>query len=584
MENKATRIALYLLSIILAVVAVNFVWRPINPAWKWFLAGIMLFSLLSIILLTYRLTANKIFISGILILAALAARLFIHLNYTDRSLQALMDLACGIFLIIALIINWQSFLAGDQYTPKKCLDNILDSLPYGLLMVDLQGVVTFANKILSQIFGYGRDEIVGAFVWDLPLMEKERIMSFFQNLPDKYPAPYTYNFQNRTKQGRLLDLQVDWDYQKNNKEEIIGIVVIISDITARKDNEEKFRYLCFHDSLTGLYNRAFFEAELKRLDVERQLPISIISGDVNYLKVTNDAFGHSEGDRLLVNVANILKSVCRHEDVISRWGGDEFVILLPKTGQQEAKKICHRIKAACEEFPTQIIPFGIALGYATKSDPGTDIIQAIKEAESMMYKNKLAEDRSLSGHILRAMENKLRKTCEYSPERINKVKDLALKFGQELGLDETKMDNLILLCRFHDLGNIGIEKDIMQKSSPLTTEEWASIKKHPEIGYHIARSSKELLVIAEEVLAHHEHWDGSGYPRGIKGEEIPYLARIFAIVDAYVAMTDSKGYKKPISPEAALEEIKRSAGSHFDPALAEVFVKMMKTSPESLPL
>ncbi len=354
----------------------------------------------------------------------------------------------------------------------------------------------------------------------------------------------------------------------------------LENITERKWADDQIRYLTFHDKLTGLYNRLYFEEELRRLDTERQLPISLIMGDVNGLKLVNDAFGHQEGDKLLIRIAGILKDCCRKEDVVARLGGDEFAIFLPRTSNRVTTEIMDRIRNACQQANYGPIQLSIAMGAVTKEDPNQSIQEVLREAEERMYRNKLLESKSVRASIISSLRRTLFEKSHETEEHTNRIQELALQIGRAFGLAESELDNLALLATLHDVGKIAIPEGLIIKPGNLSPEEWELIWKHPEIGYRIAGSSPELAPIAEAILAHHEWWDGSGYPRGLKGEEIPLISRIIAIVDAYDVMTHGRPYKEPIGQEESLRELKRKAGSQFDPTLVDLFVQII-SSPSS---
>jgi len=160
-------------------------------------------------------------------------------------------------------------------------------------------------------------------------------------------------------------------------------------------------------------------------------------------------------------------------------------------------------------------------------------------------------------------------------EHSNRIAHLSKKIGKHLNLTEESLNDLQLLAMLHDIGKVGIDDRILNKAGPLNEEEWEIMKKHPEIGYRIAMSTMELESVAEYILHHHERWDGSGYPRGLKGESIPLLSRILAVVDAFDAMTEGRVYRQKKTKEAALEEIKQNAGTQFDPNIAEIFLHIM---------
>jgi diguanylate cyclase (GGDEF)-like protein len=359
-----------------------------------------------------------------------------------------------------------------------------------------------------------------------------------------------------------------------NQNKIIGVVEIGYDVTIRKNFEKRMRYFSFHDALTGLYDRAYFEEELKRLFGSREIQIGILLADVNGLKLVNDAFGHQAGDLLLKRVADILRLTCRKEDLIARWGGDEFIVLLANINIENLKELEKRIQEACLKDNNEPVPLSISVGYAIKEKRGT-IEELLKITEERMYRKKLDEGPFNRQRILDYLEDILEKISRENGKQIENMNILSNAFAQELGLSEHEKKQLNLLIRFHDLGKITISQDIINKTTELTPEEWESIKKHSEIGYRIANSSPELAPIAEAILAHHEHWNGRGYPQNLEGEKIPLLARILAIVEAYDVMLRGSSYKAPMTEIQACREIQNQAGKQFDPRLVEVFLKLV---------
>lgn len=382
----------------------------------------------------------------------------------------------------------------------------------------------------------------------------------------KTPVIYeeVYNFLGKTRIGHTVLSPVIKD----------GIVVQIvgstRDITEQKQAEDQIRYLSFYDDLTGLFNRTFFEEELNRLDIEKQYPISIILSDINGLKFVNNAFGRQEGDALLVSAAKIIEKSCREEDIVCRWGGDEFAILLPRCAHEDAEKICQRIKTAALNNERNFIPISLALGIATKNETN-HIQEALKEAEDRMNRNKLLETKSSRSSILASLQKTLQERTHETEEHELRLQNLALKIGKTIGLSGSELDELVLLAALHDIGKIAVPDHILKKPGPLTSEEWIIMKSHSEIGYRIALACPELILISELILTHHERWDGTGYPRGLKNREIPLLSRVLSIIDAYDAMTNTRPYRKAIGAEEALVELRRNAGTQFDPELVEIF-------------
>ena len=335
-------------------------------------------------------------------------------------------------------------------------------------------------------------------------------------------------------------------------------------------------HISVRDSLTGLYNRKFIEEEIKRFNVKRQLPLSLIMADINGLKMVNDTYGHEMGDKLLIKAAKLLENTCREEDLVSRWGGDEFVVLLPGIDEEVVSKIYKRIKDNFREatLGIQSLPVSIALGFAVKKTMDKDIQTLLMEAEDKMYDNKRVESKSAKSNILQALLSALGAKSHETEDHVRRLKELAIKLGEKVGLSVSDLDRLSLLASLHDIGKTKIPAEILKKEGELEEAEWELIKKHPETGAYIASSSEDFSHLSEEIRSHHERWDGGGYPNGLAGEEIPYLARILSIVDAYDVMTAGRCYKEPMNPKEALAEIKKCAGSQFDPGLAEKFLEL----------
>ncbi|MEN6391094.1 MAG: PAS domain S-box protein [Syntrophomonas sp.] len=360
----------------------------------------------------------------------------------------------------------------------------------------------------------------------------------------------------------------------NGQPATLGMAI---DITEQKMAQLQVEYLSYHDKLTGLYNRAYMDERVKQLDGSQDLPLSIVMGDVNGLKMVNDAFGHSSGDLMLQKVARILSANCRKSDLIARWGGDEFVIMLPNSSEETARRICAKVYQACtqlKEFPVQV---SIALGTATKTLPEQSLEDVFKEAEDLMYRNKMLESRSARSSFLNSLEQTLWVRSHETQEHTVRLRHLVIALGQFLGLTPDVMNNLTLLAALHDIGKIAIPNNILDKSEPLTPDEWEVMKRHPEIGYRIALANPELAHIANSILHHHERWDGQGYPLGAKGQDIPLISRILAIADSYDVMISGRPYQPGISQEEALQEIISCAGTQFDPELTLIFIELIRT-------
>ena len=385
----------------------------------------------------------------------------------------------------------------------------------------------------------------------------------------------TYSFEykivrRKTGEERWIQGYGGYEYEEaTGGESLIGIIV---DVTERKEKEEEHYYLSYHDQLTGLYNRRFYEAELKRLDTSRNLPITIIVGDVNGLKLINDSFGHSIGDELLIKASVAIKECCRTDDIIARIGGDEFVMIMPKIDAEEAEEIIKRIRSRAAEDLVESIPVSISFGYETKRNQDESITEVVKRAEDYMYKKKIYENQSLRGKTIRAIVAALYEKNDREEKHSRNVSQFCESMGLALGFPEFQIMELKTVGLFHDIGKIAINEEILNKKDQLTEEEWGEMKRHPEIGYRILSTSNEMFELAEYVLAHHERWDGKGYPRGLAGTEIPLVSRIIAVADAFDMMTGEGSYQGQYSYEEAANALRAEAGTMFDPYLVDVFI------------
>lgn len=332
-----------------------------------------------------------------------------------------------------------------------------------------------------------------------------------------------------------------------------------------------------HDYLTGLYNRFYYDQIINEINTKEHLPISIIMGDVNGLKFVNDTFGHFQGDKLLIAIANILKQNVKDNEILSRWGGDEFIIIMPNTFEVDATKRMIEITKQLSEvvLDHEIVP-SISLGIGTKMEMSKGLDKTLKQAEDMMYRNKLSSGSSTRSHLISILENALLERSLETTTHTNNMEILCIKIAEKMDLSSSQKDELRLISKLHDIGKIGVSDKILLKQGKLTDEEYNQIKKHAEIGYRILSSINELEHIATGVLCHHEKWDGTGYPQGLKEDEIPLLSRIVSIADAYEVMTNGRVYKSSISREEAMEEIISCSGTQFDPEIAQIFIETIK--------
>lgn len=401
---------------------------------------------------------------------------------------------------------------------------------------------------------------------------------------------------SREKALKLLDecrakasIRFEWIHLTSNGDPMIAEVVLtaitlkgervahamIRDITERKTLEKRLEHLSYHDQLTGIYNRRFFEEEIHRLNVHRNLPLTLMMADVNGLKLVNDSFGHAVGDRLLIEVSKLIKAGLREDDIVSRIGGDEFVVIFPNTTSEKAEEIATRINELASKEKVESLDISISFGWASKCTEEEDIQDVLKKAEDYLYKKKLFESPSIRSKTILTIIHTLHEKNKREEAHSHRVSAICEHIGRHLGLTDSKVKELKNLGLLHDIGKIAIDEHMLNKPGRLTEDEWNEMAKHPEIGYRILSTVNEMAEMAESVLAHHERWDGKGYPKGLKGEEIPLHARIICLADAFDAMTSDRSYRLAMSHETAIEELRRNSGTQFAPEIVAAFLEMM---------
>ncbi len=452
---------------------------------------------------------------------------------------------------------------------EELLREYFDKTPAGINIIDKDGDYLDANFVSTQVLGCTKEELLSHNILDFVETPYHEMITNW--LPKLEKQGYvTGEVMVSTKYGKRIWTEIH--VTKLDKDRALAFSI---DVSKRKQAEEELRYLSYHDSLTGLYNRNYFDREVIKIDNEKQLPLGIIMVDINGLKLINDTYGQNVGNEVLKSAANIIRKSCREEDIVVRWGGDEFVILLPKTNQHELENIQKNIKSNSEEIYVKDITVSVALTNEIKETIDLTIEEVIKKAEDNMQIKKLAESRSVRNSVLKVILNTLQAKSYETETHTQRMLVVAWQTGEKLELPEDELSRLELVITLHDIGKINISENTLTKKGKLTDKEWQEMKKHPEIGYKIARSTGEFSHVAEEILSHHERWDGNGYPRGLKGKEIPFLARITAIVDAYEVMSNGRPYKDPMSQEEIIAEFRRCAGTQFDPSLVDVFINIL---------
>ncbi|MHC1747941.1 MAG: diguanylate cyclase [Cellulosilyticaceae bacterium] len=381
---------------------------------------------------------------------------------------------------------------------------------------------------------------------------------------------------------------------------ILGFYVKIE-----REHIEMLESLVNYDGLTGVHNHRFFHEALKKAMSEAESTkshLSMLFIDIDYFKYYNDLNGHQQGDEVLKNVGKLLKEAIGNRGSVSRYGGEEFAVILPNANEEEANYIAERVRLTIEKayFKFQENqPNGnltVSIGIGAYPDKAQSDLELIKSADDALYRAKFFNKNRVETYtsILEELEKNIDKQ---DVEMINSIKPLiniinvkdrytyghservvlySRLLGKKLGLSNEEQRTLICAAYMHDIGKIDIDKEILIKKMPLTKLEWEVLKQHPEKGVEIIQCINCLEGIKPLILHHHERYDGTGYPKQLKKEEIPFLARVLTIVDSFDAMTSNRPYNKRKSYENAICELEKYKGTQFDPQIADSFISVIK--------
>jgi len=475
-------------------------------------------------------------------------------------------------------ISERMLVEGQLREQQQQLKMVLDSVLVGVVVVDPEThLILQTNRVANDLFGLNEDEIVGRECHD------------FICPSQKGNCPITDQHQKVDLNERVLltssrrQLPIIKTVVRNNINGKDCLIESFIDISKQREYENQVKYLSDYDSLTGLSNRAYFHRIYEQEDALIGQQAGIVLCDIDGLGSINNSVGYSNGDWVMKSVADILRRQVPEAEIISRTGDDEFLVLLTNTSLDQLNQVRTSVLEALkvlnrDSLITISLSVGYSLGVITRQN---DIMSLYKQAGKAMQREKLLHRQSAQSAIVSTLANALQERDFITGGHADRMQKKVVDLARMAGVNEMQMPSLSLFAQFHDIGKIGVPDHILNKPGPLNDEEREVMKQHCEIGYRIAKTAGPLSEISDWILMHHEWWNGNGYPLGVGGDIIPIECRILAIVDAYDAMTEDRPYRRAMSFEETIAELKRHAGSQFDPHLLGIFIEML-TPPTSV--
>jgi diguanylate cyclase (GGDEF)-like protein/PAS domain S-box-containing protein/putative nucleotidyltransferase with HDIG domain len=483
--------------------------------------------------------------------------------------------------------------------------SVFDAASIGVMTLELNGLIREANPMLEQVCGYPPGAFDGQPLVDY-LNPGDEVTHLVGELCAGRLDRAEIEHRFRRRNGSMMWCRTVMALVRGPGEQPTHIVAMLEDIGDRKHAEheleralaEKER-LAVTDGLTGLHNRRFFD-ELLSLECERSTryrsELSLIVVDLDRFKQINDRHGHHAGDLVLCEVARRLGETMRSSDVVVRHGGEEFAIVLAGMSTAQARQAAERVRLAIgrQRVPVngRAIAVTASLGVATMPWPAQSKDELLRRADRALYRakalgrNQVQVDhadadvaflgRDTGSPVLDYLQNL---ADEIDARQRGLIHSAAMaawanRIAEGLGVEPEERERVMLAARFHDIGKIVVPDAILLKPGSLTVEEWQVMREHPEQGARLVQLAPETEEVAPIIAAHHERPDGTGYPAGTAGEQIPVGARIVAVCDAWSAMLADRPYRRALTEDEAIEQLQRGKGTQFDPAVVDVFIRL----------
>lgn len=487
-------------------------------------------------------------ILGILVIVSVNG---VFLFWPGETVYSLLDYSiCG-YSLTAFLLYWSCFDYSTHGMLNCLKTSIFENIGQGIVLFDYNDHLILHNERADALLGGIQPEkcaVLEDFLncYDLSLNAETEDDSFSLQC-------YIKNDED------VRPLRCDIRSLKNEKGQRLGQLFVFSDAALETD------------LLTGFQDWESFQLFAGSNPNAFPCPTAVAICDINSLSVINSTMGNQAGNQAIKMLADTMRQCFPKQTYYVRGLEANLIALCSHSNEAAMQTHMARVK---ESFSGKI---QYAVSVTTESNP--DIQQAILMATKAMRAKKLLDRESIHSEMLTSLIRALQECDSDTEHHVRRTQLMGAELGKRIELTDIQQSKLSLLCLLHDIGKIGIPLEILNKPGKLSDEEWKILQSHTEKGYEIASSNNELRGIADEIRHHHERWDGKGYPDGLSRESIPLLSRVIAVVDAYDAMTNNRSYRHAISASKAMAELRRCAGSQFDPFIVSEFLQMLKENP-----
>ncbi|MGL4849794.1 MAG: HD domain-containing phosphohydrolase [Clostridium sp.] len=448
------------------------------------------------------------------------------------------------------------------------LKKVIDTIPYIISYKDLSGNLVGCNKAFKEFLSVEENELIGTGY--LEKTKGNELVTEIQKRDARFKGkdePRSYEIMYSDKNVmEVLKYPI-----KNEKNKIVGVLGISKDISENKIIQNEIIEATYRDKATGLYNRNYFEKISEELNKHYEEDLLLVMGDADGLKVVNDSLGHFEGDRYLREIGEIIIEAVDGKGDVIRWGGDEFIVLIPNGTNEIGKKIKEKISSLCKVYSEDGAPISISVGYSIKNEVNKTIEDMLNVAEEIVYKEKVFKGEKIKEEFLEFIQEKVYLKTLENENRAWASEDIVKKIGEKLKLSKEEVENINLALKFHDIGMIAVPDEIIDTPiHKLTNEQAEILRRHVDKSYRIIKMYPKIAKISKIVLSHHEYYNGKGYPLGLKGEDIPIESRVVRVLDCY------DYYKRStngLTEDEVLEIMKSDSGRKYDPKVLEIFLE-----------